>query len=59
MDLSMHCNEAEMVVVLAEDDLVFVLVGADSVFVLVGVDLVFVGDHIQALVCSALLLEMC
>ena len=58
MDLSMHCNEAEMVVVLAEDDLVFVVV-ADSVFVLAGVDLVFVGDHIQAVVCSALLLEMC
>ena len=58
MDLSMHCNEAEMVVVLAEDDLVFV-VGADLVFVLVGVDLVFVGDHILALVCSVLLLEMC
>ena len=58
MDLSMHCNEAEMVVVLVEDDLVFVVV-ADSVFVLAGVDLVFVGDHIQALVCSALLLEMC
>ena len=58
MDLSMHCNEAEMVVVLVEDDLVFVVV-ADSVFVLAGVDLVFVGDHIQAVVCSALLLEMC
>ena len=58
MDLSMHCNEAEMVVVLAEDDSVFV-VGAYLVFVLVGVDLVFVGGHIRALVCSALLLEMC
>ena len=58
MDLSMHCNEAEMVVVLAEDDSVFV-VGAYLVFVLVGVDLVFVGDHIRALVCSALLLETC
>ena len=58
MDLSMHCNEAEMVVVLAEDDLVFV-VGADLVFVLVEVDLVFVGGHILASVCSALLLETC
>ena len=54
----MHCNEAEMVVVLAEDDLVFV-VGADLVFVLVEVDLVFVGGHILASVCSALLLETC
>ena len=54
----MHCNEAEMVVVLAEVDLVFE-VGADLVFVLVEVDLVFVGGHILASVCSALLLETC
>ena len=59
MDLSMRYNEAEMVVVLAEDDLVFVLVVDDLVFVLAEVDLVFEGGHIRALVCSALLLEMC
>ena len=58
MDLSMHCNEAEMVAVLAEVDLVFE-VGADLVFVLVEVDLVFVGGHILASVCSVLLLETC